>query len=124
MNTEKRTEILFRMGINQFKNLHNLRINNGHSIFKMNVDSLAVTLTDVEEVKVTNPNTGKTGTNLKIKHEPGYIYIPALNIKNAIKKFNKIVAYASYLTTIQKDDADQSHLLSLKGDEQINNTNP
>jgi hypothetical protein len=31
----------------------------------MNVDSLAVTLTDVEEVEVTNPKTGKTGTNLK-----------------------------------------------------------
>lgn len=124
MNTEKRTEILFRMGINQFKNLHNLRINNGHSIFKMNVDSLAVTLTDVEEVEVTNPKTGKTGTNLKIKHEPGYIYIPALNIKSAIKKFNKVVAYANYQASLIPDAVDQSHISSLKGEGQIDNNNP
>jgi len=124
MNTEKRAEILFRMGINQFKNLPGLLINGGHSIFKMNTATLEITLADVEKVEIKNPKTGKVGTNIKIKHELGYIYVPALNAKNAAKKFNKIVAYATYISTLPDNNTQQSHHSFLKGDEQTNNNNP
>ena len=73
-------EVLFGMSLNQHKN--GIRhIYKGHSIYKLNI------------------NTGDIDGPLQgeFKYEYGSIYMPALNIQNAEKRFSKVLKYAENL---------------------------
>lgn len=88
--TDKHKEFLYGQALVQYKNISNIKVYNGHSLFKMNIDTLLITSAKFTSEVVS----GKTSEyrKLNIQYEPGHIYIPALNIKNASKKAGRIIA--------------------------------
>lgn len=87
--TEKQKEFLYGQSIIQYKNIANIKINEGHKVFKMSIDTLIITVAnyDIEVIQEGKRKYKK----FNLKYEPGNIYIPALNIKNASKKAGKIL---------------------------------
>lgn len=69
-------DILYNMSLNQYKRGIG-KIHKGHSIFKFNIDTEEVSRIEGE-----------------YKYEFGYIYMPALNLTNASRKFYIVCRYA------------------------------
>lgn len=122
---EKRAKVLFNMSLLQYKRIGLMKIKNGQSIFQMDVGTGVITEAKYNIERIANPKNKAVSRKVHIYHSPGYIYIVALNIENAYKKFNKIVAIATASALQMKDDEEQSSTsLSLKGDGQISENNP
>lgn len=87
--TEKQKEFLYGQSLVQYKNISNIKVYEGHKVFKMAIDTLIITVAtyDIEIIQEGKRKYKK----LNLKYEPGNIYIPALNIKNASKKAGKII---------------------------------
>jgi hypothetical protein len=123
--TDKHKEVLYEQSLTQYRNIARVKVANGHQIFKMSIETLLVNLADytVEVVKEDNKEYKK----IKIEFVFGYIYIPALNLKNAVRKANMILYTIDNMIKknmeIIDDPAKPMHS-SLRGAEQINNNNP
>jgi len=123
--TEQHKEILYGQSIVQYRNISRIKVANGHQIFKMNIDTLSIGLANykVEVVKEDEKEYRK----FSIEFESGQIYIPALNLKNAIRKANKILYIVDIMVKKNIKIANNSTkpmLSSLRGAEQINYNNP
>ena len=115
--TDAHKEVIYGMSITQYKNLSKIRIPNGHELFKMRIDDGVVS-------KVTCViEHNKVG----IVPELGHIYVNALNLPNAHKKYANILQYVnSIVMTAKKTAEDLSKQVPfvLKGDGQIEADKP
>jgi len=100
--TDKHKEFLYGQSLVQYKNISNIKISNGHDIFKMNIDTLLITQAKYE-IEIVDEDKSKY-KKFKIEYEPGHIYIPALNIKNASKKAGRIIAVIDKIISKDKDN--------------------
>ena len=115
----KAKELLHEMNLSQYKNFNKLRVSNGHEIYRMNIEdgvvSKAEGTIDTEYDKFNRPYKKNN-----VKYELGYLYVNALNLKNAHKKFNNIMYYVYKRVALNKLQQDNQHLSSLRAG--LNNT--
>lgn len=99
--TEKQKEFLYGQSLVQYKNIDKIKVNEGHKVFKMAIDTLIITTAnyDIEIIQEGKRKYKK----LNLKYEPGHIYIPALNIKNASKKAGKIIKIVDNIIKREED---------------------
>lgn len=74
---------------NKFEKITTIKPHRGHTLFKVNKETLEITKADF----TTLPMKGKKGVvkNKKVIIEDGFFYIPALNKRNVRKKLLKMV---------------------------------
>lgn len=123
--TDKHKEVLYGQSIVQYRNISRIKMCNGHQLFKMNIDTLSIGLAKykVEVIKEDNKEYKK----FSIEFESGNIYIPALNLRNAFIKADKILYLVDNM--IKKNEEIANNPVKpihsfLRGVEQINNNNP
>jgi len=104
--TDAHKEELYKISLNHYQNLSRLRLNNGHKLFKI----------DVESGKLNTAIYTNIGSKVVVTPELGQIYIGALNEKNALKKFIKVLQYVNTVVEHNK-----SAHLTLEGDHKIIN---
>ena len=100
---------IYKMANAQFTNFKNIRIKNGQSVFKMNIESLEITSANVD-VKKQKTEKGVTFREYKVEHQGGHIYIVALNIKNATKKFINVIYTAGLYANINTKQSTSSFI--------------
>jgi len=108
--TAEHKEVLYGMSFTQYKRLDTIRISNGHELFKM----------AIEDGIVSKVTCAIEKNRIKLTPELGHIYVGALNLKNAHKKFANILIYVNNQVVEAnkiKAKADEMHILSLKGKE-------
>jgi hypothetical protein len=118
--TDKHKEILVNISLNQYKHRYRMPVNNGQTIFKMNIDTTLIT-----EATII-----KTKNDIILQGEPGYIYLPCLNITNAQRKFSRVLQAID--NDIREGNIDKykvkipetSTSFSLKGDGEITDNKP
>jgi hypothetical protein len=66
------------------------RIRRGHTLFKLDLNVMEITVAPVHR-KVVIELDGKPKKIQDLYMEPGCIYESALNVKNVVKKFDKII---------------------------------
>lgn len=109
-------EVLYNMSLRQYQNFIKLRLQRGHSIFRYNIKEDSIAEAPYKEGI-------KKIENLTI--EVGYIYVYALNVKNAMKFMDKVMFHADIISKKSKKDI----LLSSPGggneidNKTVNNTN-
>ena len=81
--------VLYEASANQFKNGFNLC--RGHSVFRMNIETQEIEKVDSK--------------NNKVEYTFGYIYIPALNINNAVKKPDNIIRLTANRIAKERENA-------------------
>ena len=77
---EKKVEYLFDKSIQPY---------NGHTLWEINVDTLDIDKAEFEDVNTTYVYNGNNPVQKKLIKRKGFVYVSALNMRNAIKKFSK-----------------------------------
>ena len=90
--TDDQKNILYNMALTQSKNISKLRIHNGHSIFRLEIDTGTVSKAIYDSEPVVS-----VGTKFTLKYEINYIYVPALRLETAINQFIRIIKHANYI---------------------------
>lgn len=75
----------------QQKHIGSIRLRRGLTLFQMNTETGKISKVSFDETHV-NPdfNKGKVNVRHKVTYNPKMLYVQALNMKNAKKKFEKI----------------------------------
>lgn len=77
--------------INQLKHVGQLKPKPGHSLFELDVNTGRITKPEIKISYVFVGNERKT-LRRKVIQKPGCLYVTALNKKNSIKHFGKLLA--------------------------------
>lgn len=91
------------------RNIGSMIIKRGHSLFKCNIHTFEVTKQELEKSVVVD-TTQKSGykKSSKVKYDDSFIYVGALNIDNAKKKFRiMLIEYLKFLNS--KVDTNESN---------------
>jgi hypothetical protein len=118
----KRREILYQFSLNQSSNKTNIRVYFGQKIFKFGIDDETVEDSKAKIDININPKNKAKSLNVHIPYEPGFIYVPAINLNNAYKKFYKIIILAERIARVEIERERNSPASSLlKGEEKDSN---
>lgn len=116
--TDKHKEILFQSSLNQYKNISRLKLYFGHSIYQMNIDDGVVTEAKYNIERIENAKNKAITRKVHIYHSPGYIYVSALNLTNAHKKFDRILLIVDRIVkSMPKEDVNSTPTFPLKGED-------
>jgi len=107
--TDEHLEVMYEMSITQYRTLRNIKVHNGHEMFKMNIN----------DGVISKANCTILNKHISLKYEVGHLYIAALNLNNAHNKFDKILNQINIIAK-RRAIANLMHILSLKGSGQIN----
>lgn len=114
--TDAHKEVMYNMALNQYRNIKRLKISPGHELFKLEVADGVVSKAKCT-IEICHNASNKPFKKFHIEHEVGSIYISALNLNNAHKKFNKILNYVDYLVRNKPvENPEQSALAFIEGD--------
>lgn len=111
--TDAHKEVMYGMSITQASKINRIKINSGHELYKMEITNGTVSKVDCV---ITN-------RRVNITTDLNYLYASALNLKNAYKKFARILIYVNFMvysTTKAETILSSTILSSLKGVGQIN----
>lgn len=92
--TELHKQKLRELSLLQYKNISNLKMHPGHTLFKMVIDDGLIT-----NVPITSTIKEKDGVKYKestFEFDINSVYVGALNLKSAIKKFVNLVVAADF----------------------------
>lgn len=104
--TEAHKDLMFKMSVNQYAKIDKIFIHNGHSLFKMNIETTEITPASTLE--------DKQGSDAFV-FQVGHLYQPALNIKTIVKKFDRIITVVDAIIKSDKTAVSSTSLL-LRGD--------
>lgn len=87
----------------QLKLLKSIKPHQGHKCWELNTETGEVKEAEFKEENVDfiSAENKKIALRKKIITKDGYIYLPALNKKNAIKKFKKLLSLYEQGKTVQ-----------------------
>jgi hypothetical protein len=103
---------MVELTIAQNVNPSRLKIKDGGSIFKM----------DIITTLITEANFTETNDMRFLTLEPGFLYIPALNLKNAQRKFSREL-WLIDMEVSRRELSEQLHPSLIRGEGQIENNN-
>lgn len=114
-------EILHEMNLNQYKNINRVKINRGHILFEFNFEDKTLKPADVT-IETKKNEKEIEYKQYHTKFNLNCIYIPALNLKNAVKKLNNTLIYVYITANTRKREAianpEQSASSFLQGDKE------